>query len=216
MSPCDVPRDPAAIHRLSFARVRAALDELGIVPPAALAPFVLRLVHACGLPEIARDLRHRGDPLAAARAALTAGAPVLCDTRATAAGILRRRLPAANALVCRIDDPAVVREARARGVTRALVAVEHWRPLLPGAVVAIGNAPTALFRLLELTAAEALRPAVVFAFPVGFVGAAESKAALVRLAADHDLVHLTLLGRFGGSALAAAAVNAVLTAEETM
>ncbi len=216
MTTLDYPRDPTAIYRLSFARVRAALDGLGLVPPPALAPFVLRLVHACGLPEIARDLRHRGDPLAAARTALAAGAAVLCDTRATAAGILHRRLPAANAVVCRIDDPAVIDEARARGVTRALVAVEHWRPWLAGAVVAIGNAPTALFRLLELVAAEGLRPAVVFAFPVGFVGAAESKRALVRLAAELDLVHLTLAGRFGGSALAAAAVNAVLAAEEAV
>ncbi len=212
MSSLSYLRDPAAIYRLSFERVRATLEGAELAPE--LRPFALRLVHACGLPAIVQDLRHRGDPAAAARRALAAGAPLLCDTHATAAGILRRHLPAANRVVCTIDHPRVVAEAARRRVTRALVAVEHWGEALEGAVVAVGNAPTALFRLLERVLAEGVRPAVVFAFPVGFVGAVESKRALMELATAHGLVYLTLAGRFGGSALAAAAVNAVLVEAE--
>ncbi len=204
------PRDPAAIYRLSFARARAetALDHL----PPPLRPVVLRMVHACGLPEIARDIAWKGDPATAAGRALHAGATILCDTRMTEAGIVKERLPASARTLCTLSDPRVPDLAARLGTTRSAAAVERWRPWLDGAVVVIGNAPTALFHLLERLADWRLRPAAIFAFPVGFVGAAESKRALAETAGAPPF--MTLHGRFGGSALAAAAVNALLLAEE--
>jgi len=192
-------RDPEAIYRQSFALIRAETD-LSSVPPG-LHPLVLRLVHACGMPDILGNLAWGGDPGGAGRAALAAGAPVLVDAQMVAHGLSRRHLET-NRVICTLDAA----QAKA-GDTRSAAAVEMWAPYLAGAVVAIGNAPTALFRLLEILAAGAPRPAVILGFPVGFVGAAESKDALI--AAAGEVPFLTLRGRVGGSALAAAAVNAL-------
>lgn len=201
----DYLRDPAEIYRLSFATVRAeaALDGL----PADLAAVAVRLVHACGMPDIVPDLAWGGEMATRARAALAAGAPVIVDANMVGEGIIRARLPAANEIVCTLGDPSVKTRAVEAGTTRSAAAVELWPPHLDGAVVSIGNAPTALFRLLELLTEGAPRPAAILAFPVGFVGAAESKEALI--ADQSGLPYLTLRGRRGGSALAAAAVNAL-------
>ncbi len=209
VSASDLPRDPAAIYRLSFARVRAETPLAHL--PSPLHPPVLRMVHACGLPAIARDVAWHGDPVAAARAALRNGAAVLCDTRMTEAGIASDALPPGARTICTLHEPEVAALAERLGTTRSAAAVELWRPRIEGAVVAIGNAPTALFHLLRRLAEWRQRPAAIFAFPVGFVGAVESKRALA--AASEPPPFLTLHGRFGGSALAAAAVNAVLLAE---
>lgn len=195
--------DPAEITRRSFAIV-AAEAELGRFEAAERA-VATRLIHACGMVEIAPELRFAPGAVAAGRAALAAGAPVLVDARMVEAGITRSRLPAGNRVVCSLDDPRVPAMAAEAGLTRSAIAVDLWVPHLDGAVVAIGNAPTALFRLLELLAEGAPSPAAILGFPVGFVGAAESKAVL---AATH-LPYLTLLGRRGGSAIASAAVNAL-------
>lgn len=201
----DYLRDPEEITRRSFATVSAETDLSGL--PAALRPVAVRLVHACGMPDIVAELAWDGAPATAARAALAAGAPVLADCRMVAEGVTRARLPATNRVLCHLADPAVPALAKAQATTRSAAAVDLWRPELAGAVVAIGNAPTALFRLLELLADGAPKPAAIFGFPVGFVGAAESKEALIE--ARHGVPFLTLRGRRGGSALAAAAVNAV-------
>lgn len=204
-------RDPAAIYRLSFERARQACDLSKL--PAELHGVALRLVHASARPELTGRLAWHGRPVAAARAALSAGAPLLCDVRAVEVGI-RRRLPPQVRVVCAIDDPEVVRAAQALGITRAMAAVDRWGDLVEGALVAIGNAPTALFRLVERIVGEGLRPASILAFPVGFVGAAESKEALLALAAERGLDVLALRGTDGGAALAAAAVNALFAEEE--
>jgi precorrin isomerase len=206
----DYLRDPAEIYRRSFAAIRAEAALAGIAP--ALEPVVIRLIHACGMPDIVAELAYSPDLAARAGAALRRGAPVLCDARMVAEGINRGRLPARNDVVCTIDRPEVAGLAGAGRTTRSAAAVALWRPRLEGAVVAIGNAPTALFRLLELLGEGAPRPAAILAFPVGFVGAAESKAALAE--GSHGVPFLTLLGRRGGSALAAAAVNALAGGDE--
>jgi len=198
-------RDPAAIYRQSFEAIRREAD-IGGLPPVQRA-MAFRLVHACGMPDILPELRFGGDPGVAARRALDAGAPILVDARMVAAGIMAERLPAGNDVVCTLNEEAAALAER-RETTRSAAAVELWRPWLAGAVVAIGNAPTALFHLLDILPEGAPRPAAILAFPVGFVGAAESKAALVNEAGA--LPYATLLGRRGGSALAAAAVNACL------
>jgi precorrin-8X/cobalt-precorrin-8 methylmutase len=205
----DYLRDPGEIIRRSFALVRAETDLSGL--PEALAGMALRLVHACGLPEIIDHLAWSGDVVSAGRGALKAGAPVLADCRMLAEGVTRSRLPADNEVLCTLGDPAVPGLAQRQATTRSAAAVELWRPHLAGAVVAVGNAPTALYHLLELLQEGAPRPAAVLAFPVGFVGAAESKEALIE--AGLDVPYLTLRGRQGGSALAAAAVNALAGAE---
>ena len=201
----DYLRDPEAIYRASFAAIRreAAIERL----PPEIQGLATRLVHACGMPEIVADLAWTPDAIAAGRRALQGGRPVLVDATMVAAGIRRERLPADNPILCTIDDPALAKRAAAASTTRSAAAVELWRDHLDGAVVAIGNAPTALFRLLELLDEGAPRPAVVLGFPVGFVGAAEAKEALI----DRRpmLPHVALRGRRGGSALAAAAVNAL-------
>ena len=202
----DYLRDPEAIYARSFATIRAEVP-LERFPPA-LHGLVLRLVHACGMPDIAQDLAWGGDPASAGRMALAAGAPVLTDARMVAAGIMNARLPAGNEVLVTLDDPAVPALAARLGTTRSAAAVELWRPRLAGAVVAIGNAPTALFHLLERLAEWPERPAAILAFPVGFVGALESKEALI--AADLGVPWITLRGRRGGSAMAAATVNALL------
>jgi precorrin-8X/cobalt-precorrin-8 methylmutase len=202
----DYLRDPEAIYARSFATIRAEVP-LERFPPA-LHGLVLRLVHACGMPDIAQDLAWDGDPASAGRMALGTGASVLADARMVAAGIMNARLPAGNEVLVTLDDPAVPALAARLGTTRSAAAVELWRPRLAGAVVAIGNAPTALFHLLERLAEWPERPAAILAFPVGFVGALESKEALI--AADLGVPWITLRGRRGGSAMAAAAVNALL------
>ncbi len=196
-------RDPAAIYRLSFRMAREETDLSGLPPRAA--GLALRLVHACGRPEIVRDLVLSAGVVERAEAGLAAGAPVIADTRMTAEGVI------GCDAVCAIDDAAVAEAARAGGNTRAMAAMDALAERFGGAVIAVGNAPTALFRLLELVAAGTPPPLAVLGFPVGFVGAAESKAALV----ESGLPHIALRGRFGGSALAAAAVNALLYPSET-
>jgi precorrin isomerase len=166
----------------------------------------VRLIHACGMTDIVHDLAASPDAISSGRAALRRGAPILCDTRMVAEGITRSRLPADNAVLCTLQHPDVPAIASRLGNTRSAAALELWRPSLAGAVVAIGNAPTALFRLLELLDAGAPKPALV-GVPVGFVGAAEAKAALA--ADSRGVPFLTLHGRRGGSAIAAAAVNAL-------
>ncbi|MEM9012013.1 MAG: precorrin-8X methylmutase [Pseudomonadota bacterium] len=205
MSAVDYLRDPAEIYRRSFATVEAeaALDHL----PEALRPVAIRLIHACGMVDLAPDLRATADAAEVGRAALARGAPILCDCEMVAAGIIRRRLPSANPVRVTLNAVEVPALAEQLGTTRSAAAVELWRPEIAGAIVAIGNAPTALFRLLERLDAGWPRPALILGFPVGFVGAAESKAAL---AADpRGIPFVTLLGRRGGSAMAAAAVNAL-------
>lgn len=198
-------RDPEAIYRQSFATVRAEADLAGL--PAEVAEVAVRLVHACGMPDIVPDLDWSPDAVAGGRTALAKGAPVIVDANMVGEGIIRARLPAENEIVCTLRDPTVAARAKEIGTTRSAAAVELWPPRLAGAMVAIGNAPTALFRLLELLADGAPRPAIILGFPVGFVGAAESKQALIDRAAG--VPYLTLRGRRGGSALAAAAVNAL-------
>ena len=198
-------RDPAAIYAESFATVRreARLDRF----PPGLDALAIRLIHASGMVEIADRLAFSPGAHSAGHAALQAGAPVLCDCEMVAAGIIRRTLPAANEVVVTLNDPAVPDRAKTIENTRSAAAVELWLPSLEGAVVAIGNAPTALFHLLELIDQGAPRPALILGFPVGFVGAADSKAELARDSRGCEFV--TLRGRRGGSAIAAAAVNAL-------
>jgi len=205
----DYLRDPDAIYRASFALIRAEAD-LSALPPA-LHTLALRLAHAAGDAGILRDLAWSDGAAAKGRAALEVGAPILVDAAMVAAGISERRLPRANKVLCLIADRRVTPLAKRLGTTRSAAAVELWRPHLAGAVVAVGNAPTALFHLLEMIAAGAPRPALVLGFPVGFVGAAEAKAALAGNALG--LPFIALAGRRGGSALAAAAVNALAQQE---
>ena len=201
----DYVRDPDEIYRRSFAAIQAEAD-LGALP-ADIVAVAQRLIHASGMPGILEDLRFSPGAAEAGRAAMKNGACVLADARMVAMGIIPGRLPAANRVLCTLDDPQVPGLAADQGTTRSAAAVGLWTDHLEGAVVAIGNAPTALFRLLELLAAGAPRPALIAGFPVGFIGAAESKQALV----DHagDIPFITLLGRRGGSAMAAAAINAL-------
>jgi precorrin-8X/cobalt-precorrin-8 methylmutase len=193
------------IYRQSFAAIRAEadLDRL----PADLESVAVRIVHACGMPDVVADLAASDGAASQGRAALQAGAPILCDAQMVAQGIIRRRLPAANPVICTLDDPRVPELAQQIGNTRSAAAVELWRSHLAGAVVAIGNAPTALFHMLELLDGGWPKPALILGFPVGFVGAAESKAELV--ARSRGVPFIALQGRRGGSAIAAAAVNAL-------
>jgi precorrin-8X/cobalt-precorrin-8 methylmutase len=197
-------RDPAAIYRRSFAAIRAETDLARF--PQSLRPLMLRLAHAAGDTTILGDLVCSRGAVLAGRRALTAGAPILVDGTMLAAGIIEARLPAENRIICTLRDPAAADIAAAQRTTRSAAALELWGPHLKGAVVAIGNAPTALFRLLEMLAEGAARPALIVGFPVGFVGAAEAKEALI---GSGGLAYIALRGRRGGSALAAAAVNAL-------
>lgn len=198
-------KDPAAIYAQSFATVRAEarLERF----PVSMQPVMTRLIHACGMIEIADRLAYSPGAATAGRAALAGGAPILCDCEMVAAGIIRRSLTASNPVIVTLNDPATPDIAARIGNTRSAAAVTLWRDQIAGAVVAIGNAPTALFHLLELIDAGWPRPALILGFPVGFVGAAESKAEL----ATHprDCHYITLRGRKGGSAMASAAVNAL-------
>ncbi len=207
-------RDGAAIYAQSFATIRAEADLSGL--SAAEARIAVRVIHACGMVEITRDLRFSEGFAAAARAALLAGAPILCDSQMVAHGITRARLPAGNDVICTLTDPETPVIARRIGNTRSAAALALWGGRLGGALVVIGNAPTALFRLLELLDEGAPAPAAIIGMPVGFVGAAESKAALLEDGRVPSLIvpSLVVLGRRGGSAMAAAAVNALASEAE--
>jgi precorrin-8X/cobalt-precorrin-8 methylmutase len=201
-------RDGAAIYERSFAIIRAEADLARF--SAEEAEVAVRMIHACGLTEAARHFVFGHGLVAAARTALARGAPILCDAEMVAHGITRARLPARNEVFCALRDPGVPALAETLGTTRSAAALELWGDKLAGAVVAIGNAPTALFRLLDLLEAGAPMPAAILGIPVGFVGAAESKEAL---AADrHRIPFLIVRGRMGGSAMTAAAVNALARA----
>ncbi|GAB2619914.1 precorrin-8X methylmutase [Paractinoplanes abujensis] len=201
-------RDGAEIYRRSFATIRAEADLGGL--PAEVARVAVRMIHACGMVDLVRDIGYSPQVAVVARKALLAGAPILCDAEMVASGITRKRLPAGNEVVCTLRDPSVPALAERLGTTRSAAALDLWLDRLEGSVVAIGNAPTALFRLLEMIAAGAPRPAAVLGIPVGFIGAAESKDAL----AATDLEHLIVRGRRGGSAITAAAVNALASEAE--
>jgi precorrin-8X/cobalt-precorrin-8 methylmutase len=204
----DYVRDGAEIYRRSFATIRAEADLSRF--PADVAPVVVRMIHSCGMTDLPADVGCSDGVVRCARAALRAGAPVLCDAQMVASGITRRRLPAGNEVICTLADPAVPALALRLGTTRSAAALDLWGQRLAGAVVAIGNAPTALFRLLEIIGAGALRPAAVIGIPVGFIGAAESKQALAASGLEHLVVH----GRRGGSAMTVAAVNAIASEED--
>ncbi|SDV49705.1 precorrin-8X methylmutase [Chitinasiproducens palmae] len=206
----DYIRDGAEIYRQSFATIRREADLSGM--PADLEKLAVRVIHACGMVDIVDALAYSPGAGTAGRLALARGATILCDAPMVADGVTRARLPADNRVVCTLREPDVPSHAQALATTRSAAALDHWLPFLAGSVVSIGNAPTALFRLLELLDAGAPRPALILGFPVGFVGAAESKAAL---AADSRGVPFVVVhGRRGGSAMAAAAVNALATETE--
>ena len=201
-------KDGASIYRRSFAIIRreAELNRFS----ALEARVAVRVIHACGMVEAAGDLVFTPGAAQAAERALRAGAPVLCDSRMVAAGVTRARLPAMNEVICTLGDSSVPALAERLGATRTAAAIDLWAERLSGALVAIGNAPTALFRLLELIAAGAPRPAAIIGMPVGFVGAAEAKEALI----ESGLAAIVMRGRKGGSAMAAAAVNALASEAE--
>ena len=199
----DYERDADAIYARSFAIIRAEADLARF--PGAMESVALRVIHACGDPAIAPDLVFSPGAAEAATAALAARAAILVDAAMVAHGIIPVHLPKANRIVCTLHDPRTAPRAKRLGMTRSAAAVDFWNEWLPGAVVAIGNAPTALFHLLERIAAGAPRPAMILGFAVGFVGAAEAKQALT----ESGLPHIALKGRRGGSAMAAAAVNAL-------
>ena len=203
-------RDGQEIYRQSFATIRAEADLSAI--PADLEKLAVRLIHACGMVDVVQDLRFSPGAGAAGRAALAQGAPILCDARMVVEGITRARLPANNPVICTLNEEDVPQLARDLGNTRSAAALEHWREHLEGSVVVIGNAPTALFYLLEMLDAGAPKPALILGMPVGFIGAAESKD---MLAADsRGVPYVIVRGRRGGSAMAAAAVNALATEVE--
>jgi precorrin-8X/cobalt-precorrin-8 methylmutase len=206
----DYVRDGAEIYRRSFATIRAEADLGGM--PADVAQVAVRMIHACGMVDLVTDLGWSPGVVASARKALRAGAPVLCDATMVSSGVTRRRLPADNEVICTLGDPRVPELAERMGTTRSAAALELWRDRLEGSVVAIGNAPTALFRLLEMVEEGAGRPAAVLGIPVGFIGAAESKQALAEHGAG--LEYLVVHGRRGGSAMTAAAVNAIASEDE--
>jgi precorrin-8X/cobalt-precorrin-8 methylmutase len=207
--PLDYIRDGAEIYRRSFSTIRS---EANLARFKGLEEKVaVRIIHACGMVEIASDIEMSADFAAKARSALLAGAPILCDSKMVAEGITRSRLPADNMVICTLDDPRTPDLARAAGNTRSAAAMALWEPHLAGSLVAIGNAPTSLFRLLEMIAAGAPAPAAVIGTPVGFVGAVESKALL---ATDGRVPFLIVRGRKGGSAMAVAAINALSSEKE--
>jgi precorrin-8X/cobalt-precorrin-8 methylmutase len=206
----DYIRDGQQIYRQSFATIRAEADLTRI--PADLEKLAVRVIHACGMVDAIDDLRFSPGAGAAGREALANGATILCDARMVAEGITRARLTASNPVICTLGDASVLHVARELGTTRSAAALELWRPYLAGSVVAIGNAPTALFHLLDMLDAGAPRPALILGFPVGFVGAAESKAMLAD--DSRGVPYVVVAGRRGGSAMAAAAINALASEDE--
>ncbi|GAA2640019.1 precorrin-8X methylmutase [Dactylosporangium fulvum] len=201
-------KDGAEIYKRSFATIRAEADLSAL--PAEVAQVTVRMIHACGMVDLPQDVAFSPGVVSRARQALRDGAPILCDAEMVASGVTRARLPRSNEVICTLRDPRVPGLATGLGTARSAAALDLWGDRLGGAVVAIGNAPTALFRLLELVAAGAPRPAAVLGIPVGFIGAAESKVALAGSGLDHLVVH----GRRGGSAMAAAPVNAIASEKE--
>ncbi|WP_299955845.1 precorrin-8X methylmutase [uncultured Modestobacter sp.] len=204
----DYEHDGAEIYRQSFATIRAEADLSGL--PEDVAQVAVRMIHACGQVDLVADVAFSPDVVRAGRTALESGAPVLCDAQMVASGVTRKRLPAFNEVVCTLNDPRTPDLAREMGTTRTAAAMHLWGDRLDGAVVAIGNAPTALFHLLEMVRDGAPRPAAVIGIPVGFIGAVESKEALTA----SDLEFLAVRGRRGGSAITAAAVNAIASTAE--
>ena len=206
----DYISDGTEIYRQSFATIRAETDLSRF--PEDVARVAVRMIHACGMTDLVEDIGHSDAVVRSARAALLSGAPILCDAQMVASGITRGRLPADNEVICSLRDPAVPDLAAQLGNTRSAAALELWRDRLEGSVVAIGNAPTALFHLLDMIDAGAGRPAAIIGIPVGFIGAPESKQAL----AEHGkgLEYLIVRGRRGGSAVTAAAINAIASEEE--
>jgi precorrin-8X/cobalt-precorrin-8 methylmutase len=205
----DYIRDGATIYRRSFTTIRAEADLARFSGPEER--IAVRVIHACGMVEAAADLAFSPDFASSARSALRAGASILCDAEMVAYGVTRARLPAANPVICSLRDPGVPALASRLGTTQSAAALEFWLPHLKDALVAIGNAPTALFRLLEMLEAGAPRPAAIIGMPVGFVGAAESKTALTELA---PVPWMIIRGRKGGSAMTAAVVNALASDAE--
>ena len=206
----DYIRDGNAIYQKSFATIRAEAN-LSILPPD-LEVVAVRLIHACGMTDIVSDLAYSEDVVKIGRTALKNGAKILCDAQMVANGVTRKRLPASNPVICTLNEPEVTELAQQIGNTRSAAAIELWRSHVEGSIIAIGNAPTALFRLLELLDQGLPKPAVILGFPVGFVGAIESKAALAEN--SRGVPFLTIHGRRGGSAMAAAALNALAMENE--
>jgi precorrin-8X/cobalt-precorrin-8 methylmutase len=205
----DYIREGAEIYRRSFAIIRSEADLARFTPEEEVV--AVRVIHACGMVETAADIVFTPGAVLAGRAALRAGAPILCDAKMVANGVTRARLPADNEVLCTLDHPDTPALAARMGTTRSAAAMEFWRDRMGGAVIAIGNAPTSLFRLLEMLDEGAPMPAAVIGMPVGFVGAAESKDALL---ADGRAPSLVVRGRKGGSAMAAAAINALASERE--
>jgi precorrin-8X/cobalt-precorrin-8 methylmutase len=204
----DYVRDGAEIYRRSFAIIRAEADLSRFSD--AEADVAVRMLHACGVVEISKHIVFGDGVVTAARAALHAGAAILCDSEMVSHGITRARLPAGNAVICTLRDPAVPALAQQQGTTRSAAAMDLWLDRLEGSIVAIGNAPTSLFRLLEMLDEGAPRPAAILGIPVGFVGAAESKEALIDN--SRGVPFIAVRGRVGGSAMTAAAVNGLARA----
>ena len=200
-------KDPEAIYRESFSKIKDVLGEITF--PEDIGPVVRRLVHACGMPDIVDHLVYTKFAGKIGREALQAGAALLSDSEMLSAGIIRDRIPAENQVICTLNDPATQDLAKENMITRSAAALKLWLPYLEGSIVAIGNAPTALFRLMEMISDGAPRPALILGFSVGFVGAEESKQALVDHAGKLDISFITLKGQRGGSAMASAAVNAI-------
>ncbi|QGM45275.1 precorrin-8X methylmutase [Methylocystis heyeri] len=205
----DYIRDGAEIYRHSFAIIRSEARLERFSP--AEERVAVRIIHACGMTEVAQDIEFAPGVVETAQTALRAGAPIFCDANMVAYGVTRARLPAANEVICTLADPQVPALAQKTGNTRSAAALELWRERMGGAVVAIGNAPTALFRLLEMLREGAPMPAAIIGMPVGFVGAAESKEALEAYGRAPFIV---VQGRKGGSAMAAAAINALASEKE--
>lgn len=203
-------KDGEEIYRRSFATIRQEADLTAL--SSDLVSVAVRLIHTSGMTDIVADLAASPQAATIGRAALAGGCPIFCDAQMVAEGITKKRLPAFNSVICTLNAPGVPELAKKQGNTRSAVALELWLPQLAGAVVAIGNAPTALFHLLELLDAGAPKPALILGFPVGFIGAAESKAELA--ANSRGVPFITLHGRRGGSAIAAAAVNALAKESE--
>ena len=206
----DYIRDGNEIYRNSFAIIRSESNLERF--PEDVAKVAVRMIHACGMTDIVNDLEYSSTAVVSGKKALIAGAPILCDSYMVAEGVTKKRLPKNNKVLCTLNDPEVPQLAKRLRNTRSAAALEFWRFHIEGAIVVIGNAPTALFRLLEMLDEGVPRPALILGFPVGFVGAAESKAALA--ADSRNVPFLTLHGRRGGSAIAAAAVNALASEEE--
>ena len=201
-------RDPELIYQQSFSAIRKEVDLSHF--PQDIANIVVRMIHSCGMTDITQNIVYTTSAASAGKDALMQGAPVLCDSRMVCEGVIRAKLPAGNEVLCWNNCPESVVLAKKLGTTRSASAVELWRPKLAGAVVAVGNAPTTLFRLLEILEEGVEPPAVIFGLPVGFVGAAESKELLVKQCKEESVQFLTLNGRRGGSAMAAAAVNSLM------